>query len=122
MAAAYASRYVTLTIPGLFSIYLFLISLSKNPLRNLSIVLFLALISISIPLRGNDVTTMEYYTIGKIAWRNCYLQIENAEACDKKTNFWVYPPITMTSQPLIDAFHQKLDYIKNNHLNFYSDR
>jgi hypothetical protein len=121
MAAAYASRYVTLTIPGLFSIYLLLISLPKIPWRNLSIVLFLALISISIPLRGNDIKTMEYYTNGKIAWRNCYLQIENAEACNQKTNFWVYPPITMTSQAMIDAFHQKLDYIKDNHLNFYSD-
>lgn len=122
VAAAYASRYVTLTIPGLFSIYLFLISLSKKSWRNLSIILFLALISISIPLRGNDITTMEYYTNGKIAWKNCYLQIENAEACNKKTNFWVYPPITMTHQRQIDAFHQKLDYIKKNHLNFYFDK
>jgi hypothetical protein len=122
MAAAYASRYVTLTIPGLFSTYLFFISLSKIPWRNLSIVLFLALISVSIPLRSNDIATLEYYTNGKIAWKNCYLQIENADACDKKTNFWVYPPITMTSQGQIDSFHRKLDYIKNNHLNFYFDK
>jgi hypothetical protein len=121
MAAAYASRYVTLTIPGLFAIYLFFISLSKNPWRNLLIVLFLALISISIPSRGNDIATMEYYTNGKIAWKNCYLQLEDAEACNKKTKFWIYPTITMTSQRQIDAFHQKLDYIKKNHLNFFHD-
>jgi hypothetical protein len=121
MSAAYASRYVTLTIPGLFAIYLFLISLSKNPWRNLSIILFLALIFISIPLRSSDIKTLDYFTQGKIAWKNCYLQIENTAACDQKTNFWVYPPITLTSQRQIDAFHQKLDYIKKNHLNFYYD-
>ena len=65
MAAAYTSRYVTLAIPGLFAIYLFIQTLKKPLWRNTALILFLLLIVISLPLRQEDLIFSHISIMGR---------------------------------------------------------
>jgi hypothetical protein len=117
MGAAYPSRYVTLTIPGLFALYLFLQTLKPLFWHKMLVATFILVIAFSLPLKKQDSYDLKYYSDGKIAWKTCYIQVEDVEQCNAQANFWVYP----TDANLIQtrSFVQKLDYLRVNHLNLY---
>ncbi len=122
MAAAYTSRYVTLAIPGLLAIYLYLLTIQRPRWRTALVAVFFLFTAVSLPLKAGDISILEYFANGKTAWKACYLEIENVETCDEKTNFWVYPPLSLSNPVQVQAFKDKLSYIKQHHLNLYLDQ
>jgi hypothetical protein len=111
-AAASASRYVTQMIPGALGIYLFVQSLSRSQVRQFSLVVLTALL-----IRGCLFVSpgMLWYTNGKRAWVNCYVLTEDIAHCDQATNFQIHP------RPEETKLKQKLDYLKEHHLNLFAD-
>jgi hypothetical protein len=112
---AFSSRYSTLLIPAFLGIYFFLLSRPWFGIRNLVLALWVILLlpaSLVTP-----VAEINWYSDGKRQWVNCYRRTGNISYCDESAHFVIYPP------PLEGATHlqEKLDYLKQNHLNLFAD-
>jgi len=111
--AAQASRYVTLMIPAFLAMYFFLLSW-KSGYRNLVLLLFVPLLVFaSVP--KTDSTT-HWYADGKHAWAECYKKSGDIHACDQTTQFAIYPVPERTN------LQQKLDFLRQHHLNLFADQ
>ena len=116
MQYAQSSRYVTYLIPAFLGFYFRILQMERPQARK--IVLGLMMISTGIPaiwLSRSDKGTLRWLSSGKQAWRACYLQSEDIARCDAVSRFPVYP------NPEAVHLKEKLEYLKRNQLNLYSD-
>jgi hypothetical protein len=112
---AFSSRYSTLLIPAFLGIYFFLLSKSWFGIRNLVLALWVLLLlpsSLVIP-----VAEINWYFDGKSQWADCYIRTGNIRFCDERTHFVIYP----SSAAAATHLQEKLDYLKQNHLNLFAD-
>jgi hypothetical protein len=50
----------------------------------------------------------------RLAWKNCYLRLEDVEQCDEITNFRIYP------MPEATQLKEKLLYLRQRQFNLYA--
>ena len=111
--AAFASRYSTLLIPAFLALYFFLLSKSWLGKRNLVLAFWVLLLlpaSLYKPWRE-----IHWFSEGKRHWAACYVRTENIRGCTQSTNFVLYGDFELTH------LQEKLDYLKQNHLNLFAD-
>ncbi len=109
--AAWASRYVTLLIPGVLGVYFYLQSLPWPDVRR---ILVGALTLLLVPGCLFLYAEAGWFAAGKRAWMVCYLRSENIAACDRSTRFPVHP------HPEETGLKEKLDYLKKRRLSFFA--
>jgi hypothetical protein len=112
LRAAYAPRYPTLLIPGIFATCLFLQSL-RNPgiRRGLTMILILCVIPGCLTFDDGA----DWFADGKRAWAQCYLRTEDIAGCTREAQFMMYP------DPGKTHLQEKLAWLKAYRLNLYSD-
>lgn len=111
--AAYSSRYVSYSIPGIVALYFVIIKIKRSPkLRSImvaGILVIFVLKEVSVHFRN----VINRFSDGKRNWVECYLQNRNIEECNRKANFSVYPDD--------QRIKQKLKYLEENNLSFFKD-
>ncbi len=92
LTQALSSRYATFIIPVFLGVYLSLLLLLQNKLKQRLIILFISIFLI--------LSSYNYFTSSsKITshlnnlseWKHCYLKSRQIETCNKLTYFFVYP-------------------------------
>jgi hypothetical protein len=111
--AAWPPRYVSLLIPGVTAFYLLLQRIGSADIRR---VLTGAFILLLLPGSLSIDHGFAWFAAGKQAWVECYLTNENISWCDKAAGFALYPG----PEPV--RLKEKLDYLKEHHLNLYADQ
>jgi hypothetical protein len=105
--AAFASRYVTLMIPGLFGIGLLL--------QNLSSLYPNKYYLISVQVLLKDVEGIFWYSQGKSSWKDAYLKTSSVVVADRIAKFQAYPV------PAGTHMDEKLQYMRERRLNIFND-
>jgi len=109
--AAAKGNYMGLLVPAFLALYFFLLSLRPSTRRSIALAFFvLALLPNSLRMRRNRVEMFQ-----KNAWKNCYLQSEDIERCNRATNFSPYPEEAIEAA----GIKQKLDYLKRHRLSLF---
>jgi hypothetical protein len=121
LGLAESSRYVTPLIVGFFGLYLGALSMENRGWRSAYTALLLAIaLMSSAQIHTQDRLRMNSYSAAKRAWRDCYLSSADVQACSAATHFYVIPRLDRTF--IDDArLQQKLEFLKRNRLNLYSD-
>jgi hypothetical protein len=112
--AAYAPRYVTLVIPGIFALYLHGENLAARRWRNgcWAALLLLAVWS-GISLSPNDRNAVEWYRRGRETWRETYL----ATGSQAKTDATTSSDAGYTVHP--GDLTAKLEFLRQHRLNLF---
>lgn len=110
-----SSRYYLYLIPGLIGVYFFLTEIKSIILK--LIVLGLLIYSSFNFKNRLDLASIKKISETKLIWRKCILETDNIDLCQTKTHkdFVIYP------NPKATNMRWKLDYLKRNKLNIYSD-
>lgn len=109
--SAAKGNYMGLLVPAFLALYFCLLSLRPSTLRTIALAFFvLALLPNSLRMRRNRMEMFQ-----KNAWKNCYLQTEDIEHCNRATNFSPYPEEAIEASGL----KQKLDYLKRHRLSLF---
>lgn len=116
---AFESRYTNYLAPGILGLYLYFLGYREGHRQwkgTLVPGFFVALVIWGgLPTNPSDRYAMQKYHDIKTNWRNCYLETEEIRQCDQEAGFWIYPA------PKIIGLKAKLEYLKQNRLNLYSD-
>jgi hypothetical protein len=108
--AAWPPRYATLLIPGVLASYLCLQSLRWTGVRETLTGAFILLLIPGCLIIDPQASV---YPRGKRAWASCYLLTESISSCSKVFDIYPHPEET--------RLKEKLDYLKEHHLNLYAD-
>lgn len=115
LGSAQSSRYMTLLIPTFLGLYFYLLTFRKINLRQMALVFYIAILMFGLLQFGpEDKQIINFYTINKENWKNCYLEIEDIDKCNEQTGFKIYPTTDV-------QLERKMNYLKQNHLNLYLD-
>lgn len=115
VAAAQASRYMTLLIPAFLGGYFCLLTFDRVQLqRGVLIGYMLVILPGMLPLRFDDHHPATYYTHWKKQWKDCYLETRDFQHCNLVVGKGIYPYASLEIQ-------QKLDYLEEHHLNLFLD-
>lgn len=114
---AASGRYQPLLIPAWLAIYFAFSLMKENRIRFLTGFLLIVFCFIIPQSRDKayQVSAQIHYDF-KSNWKACYLATENAEECDKKVGTSIFSPV-----PSIKA-QDRINYLKENRLNFFSDK
>jgi hypothetical protein len=115
--AAAAPRYRLLFVPAWLALYLSIAAMGKSSYRTAAGLLILTFCFLLPQLRNSSYQrNMRYYNEVKTKWKACYLEKEDAAACDKEAGMSIYQPIPSRMA------QDKIDYLKQRHLNFFEDK
>jgi hypothetical protein len=115
--AGLSSRYMTLLIPGIFAISLWLGARELSPKVGISIF-FLAvflLVRPALTYSKNDYLFVTNYAKAKIKWRTCYVINQDIDYCNEATNFSIYPTVS-------DRLIYELEYLKEHQYNLFRSK
>lgn len=110
---AFASRYTNYIAAGMLGLYLYSIG-GKKEQKILQRSLLMMLLLGSVWPHG-AAEEMQFAHDIKSRWRSCYLRTEDIQQCDAAAGHWIYPA------PEATHLKEKLEYLKQNRLNLYSD-
>jgi hypothetical protein len=114
--AAQQSRYMTYLIPGFLALYFSATALRTAPQHYLLRLVVLLIIGwSSLHLHNWDWLTARNHSRDRTGWRECYLKLESVDQCTAMTGFEVHP------SPEGTHLKEKLDFLKQRHLNLYAD-
>ena len=111
---ARASRYLPLLIPAFLGIYFSILAIRNHRKRALRAGIFILLLLPSCVHQNRK--EIEAFSALKQNWKQCYLAHEDIRFCDAEANFQLYPC------PECIQMKEKLEFLKRNRLNLYSDR
>jgi hypothetical protein len=111
VGAAQSSRYMIYLVPGFLGIFFHVVS-GHGKLRRASMTAVLVLCLLAAFPRGFSAEWRP--SNDALAWKNCYLRLENIGRCDALTNSRIYPA------PESTRLREKLDYLKRQHLNLFA--
>jgi hypothetical protein len=112
---ALSSRYAIYVEPAMLGLYFQLLNV-RRPLLRKSLLSGLLLAVVVASFRG-DWQEMELFRGIKQTWKTCYLQTEDIERCDKTANY----PIHGQTPARPGHLQEKLQYLKQTHINLYLD-
>ncbi len=113
MPSALATRYAVYPQIGALGLYIYLSGGQQNLFRRFSIgalVLAVMLASLHVDLEG-----MAHFRDIKQRWKGCYLKTEDIARCDQVAGFPMHP---RRAETYLD---EKLRFLKEKHLNLYSE-
>lgn len=115
LAAAQGSRYTTYLVLLFFGLYLSALSAQVRIERNVfvGVVLGLSLLSSGYVEKVN-LESMQEIGHERQDWATCYLRAADVESCDRETDSFI------CSRPEPADLQRKLEYLKQHHLNLYS--
>jgi len=108
-----ASRYLTLLIPAFLGIYFSILAIRNHRKRVVLAGIFILLLLPSCVHQNHK--EIEAFSALKQNWKQCYLAHEDIRFCDAEANFQLYPC------PECIQMKEKLEFLKRNRLNLYSD-
>ena len=115
--AGQAPRYVVYLITGFLALYLSCLAIRNETRRNVAVCIFLAFAAwCGLHLNSADWLTARNRAYDQRAWRECYLKRESVKVCDALSNTKIYP------WPEATHLQEKLQFLKQKHLNLYSDQ
>jgi len=115
--SAAAGRYQPLLIPAWLGIYFAVIMLKEQKIRLIfSLLLLLFCFIIPESKSKSYQGSAEYSRNFKIQWKTCYLETEDAGRCDKEVGTSIFSPIPSSKA------QDRIDYLKQRHLNFFADK
>jgi hypothetical protein len=116
LVGATGSRYTPYLVLGFLGLYLLALSNQHRNLRALLVLVSLVFATLSArPLNRYDTRIVEKMSNGRRVWRECYLAEHGIHECDSRMHFQIYP------HPEATHLQEKLDFLKRNRLNLYSD-
>jgi hypothetical protein len=113
--SAQFSRYMGLLVPAFLAMYFYSLTLRERRWRPILTGLLLVAIlpaSLRIPTGYSPQAVHD----GKLAWKTCLLQTGNIGYCNSVTGFPAYP------DPRRTHMLEKLQFLRDNQLNLYSQR
>lgn len=110
--AAQASRYMGLLIPAFLALYFHLLTV-RSRLKRTILIWALAILLIPSTFKAPERYLSRINTF-KRAWKECIVQRDDIDGCDRDTKFMPYP------DPPATHMREKLDFLKRNRLNLYS--
>jgi hypothetical protein len=115
LGAALGSRYMIYLAPAFIGMYLLATTCANNVARPilLAILAGLALLS-SLTVHRSDRDDMAEFHRLRLEWKQCYLAEHDLVDCNRKSGATPY------SYP--DTIQDRIDYLEQKHLNFYSDQ
>lgn len=109
-------RYQPLLVPAWLA---FIYSINLLPKESVKISLFSLLVIACFILPESRLKIYSEKLRGvsqlKINWRDCYLQKENAEMCDRETDFKIFLPVESKFA------QERIDFLKERKLNFFAE-
>jgi hypothetical protein len=112
---AMSSRYMTLLIPAFLGLYFHLNNISGVRSRNISVMVMILVLTISLlPFSERDLRGIEFYSVKKENWKQCYLENTDWSYCNKIAKLKVYPFID-------ERLQDRMEFLKENQLNLFSD-
>jgi hypothetical protein len=115
--AGQASRYIPYLILSFFGLYLSILTIRRSQMRKLMISIILLFgVWCGLNLSYIDWLKARNRVHDQRAWRECYLQHESVKQCDTITGSPIYP------WPEATHLQEKLQFLKQKHLNLYSDQ
>lgn len=111
--SATSSRYVTLMIPGMLALIIQTLQLpiAKANKRTFSAVICVVIGLGTILISKDDERIIDWYSNGKLKWRESYLIHRDKELADKEANFPIFPA------PL----PHRLKYLEEHKLNLFAE-
>ncbi len=113
LEAAESSRNATLLIPGFLGIYFYLLKSERRRHRAWLVSLLLLVVAPSSVQRYHK--EIEGFSAMKRDWKNCYRSTEDIQYCNQSSHLQLYP------RPEATHLHEKLKFLKQNHLNLYAN-
>jgi hypothetical protein len=111
---ALSSRYVPYAIPLWLAAYLALTSIADlRPRFGSAVMAFAASVVVVQGFVRDDRGLIQWYSEGKARWRACYLASGNEVACNRSTNFRVYP---VDDAPQVVEMR---NFLRQNRLNLF---
>jgi len=111
------SRYVPLLVPGFVGAYLSIGKMRSSPLRCLCTAIAVAIaLRMSLVIAAGDRGSMEKYRTIKVNWINTYFSTGSLTKANHAGELGIYP------EPLPDDFAAKIDYLRENRLNFFASK
>ncbi|HEX7961517.1 MAG TPA: hypothetical protein VF493_16465 [Terriglobales bacterium] len=115
--AGQASRYIPYLILAFFALYLSILEIRPSITRKLMLSGALVFaVWCGLHLNYMDWLIARNRAHDQRAWRECYLQRESVAECDAITRTKIYP------WPEATHLQEKLQFLKQKHLNLYSDQ
>ena len=110
-----SSRYMTLLIPAFLGLYFHLNNISSVRFRNISVLIMILVLTFSLlPFSERDMRGIEFYSVKKENWKQCYLENTDWSYCNKKAKLKVYPVVD-------ERIQDRMEFLKENQLNLFSD-
>jgi hypothetical protein len=113
--AAQSPRYVIYMGLGLLGLYFYFLTIRKTDLGLFPLILLTASLIGTIPIRQEDEKSMIMFRNMKKNWRQCYIDLSDADKCNQLVGFAFYP------DPERTHLKAKLDYLKRTKQNLFSD-
>lgn len=124
LATAQNARYITLLAPGIISIYLFIITYIKKPyFRKIFLYLFIiTMLTVTIPISSSNLYGIKKMYQEKVLWKDIYLQNENIQLTNEKSDIKIYPENPKTKMKKGENMQDVFHYLKQHNLNLYIDK
>ena len=113
LPSALAPRYAVYVQLGVLGLYFHFVNMRQGLARRL--LLLALVVPVLLAALHVDNTGMAYFRDLKQQWKTCYLQTEDISLCDQVAGFPMHPRRAETH------LDQKLQFLKQKHLNLYSD-
>lgn len=115
LMVAQSPRYMSYLVPSIIALLLHVFNM-RNKFRKPLTLASLAFILIMTFAGSSNLNSIKYYHTQKEVWRLTYLLHEDVKIANATCFCEIYP--NSTFQPILK---EKLDYLKKNKLNLYSD-
>jgi hypothetical protein len=109
---AQVSRYAIYMELGALGLYFSLLLIPRPYPRIAALLVLIAVLAASTPVRRQDRQVMEFCKHAKLYWSACYLSVEDIGECNRAVGYGVYPLVT-------PELKSKLDYLKQRKQNLY---
>lgn len=114
LGSATSSRYIPYIVPAFLGLYLFAVTRKKIPIQLIGLCAACFFIT-TFSIGHNNRVYVENIYRGKQRWKQAYLQTEDIYLSDRLSEFAIHP------NPQYTHLKEKLDYLKEHHLNLYLD-
>jgi hypothetical protein len=114
LGSATSSRYTPYITPAFLGLYLFAVTRKKIPIQLIGLCTACFFIT-TFSIGYNNRVYVENIYRGKQRWKQAYLQTEDIYLSDRLSGFAIHP------NPEYTHLKEKLDYLKEHHLNLYLD-
>jgi hypothetical protein len=117
LPGAQSTRYVPLVVPAFLGLYFALLGIRNEKLRRGLVVASAAvMVAATFPMRAQEARFLQRLSQGKRIWVETYLETRDMEAAERAARLKIYFRRTPG-----DRIPEKLEYMRQHHLNFFAE-